>query len=106
MKFCRSWEQAREERFSTIGQPNRIIPERKSDHDAANNGGDKNERGGTQRNVDRSVDLVPRRGSTLRSIEPVHMRIRHTQIRHVLPPLIFYCRRDKPMPDIYTVSIN
>jgi hypothetical protein len=39
--------------------------------------------------VNRSLNLMARRRDTLRPVELIHMRIRHTQIRHVLPPFVF-----------------
>ena len=63
--------------------------DRRLNHDAANNGRNEQKCRGKQNDVNRSLYLMPRLGGSLGTIELVHMRIRYTQIRHVLPPFVF-----------------
>ena len=59
-------------------------------NDAANKGRDEKKRRGKQNDMNRHLYLVPRLRGALGTIELIHMRIRYTQIRHVLPPFVFY----------------
>ncbi|MGY5800890.1 hypothetical protein ACXHMN_06095 [Rhizobium sp. LEGMi12c] len=58
--------------------------------DAANNGRNEQECSRKQDDMNRRLNLLPRLGGALGTIELIHMRIRHTQIRHVLPPFVSY----------------
>ena len=60
------------------------------DDDAANDSRDEQERRRKQSDVNRGLYFLPRLGGALGTIELIHMRIRNTQIRHVLPPFVFY----------------
>lgn len=79
----------------------------RSDHDAANNSRDKQERRREQHDVNGRLNLLPRLRSPLGTIELIHMRIRNAQIRHVLPPFVFlYAPRVELETDIHTFPIN
>ncbi|WP_412064284.1 hypothetical protein [Rhizobium sp. SYY.PMSO] len=60
----------------------------RSDNDTANDSRNEQKRGGKQSDVNHRLYLVPRLGGALGTIELIHMRIRNTQIRHVLPPFV------------------
>ncbi|GAC1044570.1 hypothetical protein [Rhizobium sp. No.120] len=60
------------------------------DDDAANNGRNEEECSRKQDDVNGRLNLLPRIRSALGTIEPIHMRIRNTQIRHVSPPFVSY----------------